>query len=463
MEAAVPPPIHSDKKFPDVIELNVGGKCLTTTLGTLRKEPDSMLASMFSGRHKVKKDENNRYFIDCDAKMFGYVLNYLRSGSLPPGEVATGVYDMAMYFGIQSLVERLKNFHSVQYRKKINNLKQEIQAEEYEQLKEDAIQGIDMYTVSPAEYKTFHVTDRSCESPDCVHNEKSTFKGREPPSKQNILVVTGYTATENMFSDIVELNVGGELMATTLSTLQKEPNSWLTAMILGQNTGYTDKKGRYFIDSDCKIFRHILQYLRFEVLPPIFTSQEVYKLAKQFNIRSLVDQLENVHAVRYQTVTENAKREIDIERYEKFKMQIVEKVTELICSHDGISLHIEVNKCTEKAHAQECVKRHRNASDRNGRTYGIVLKTDLDVTEIINSCLAHDLCELGYGKYVDTTRQCQHKCNCFGSGFTVTCHRIELSHVEENQVHHDIPANEGIRHFSQKLRQQSVQQNNAFH
>jgi hypothetical protein len=130
--------------------------------------------------------------------MFGYVLNYLRSGSLPPGEMATGVYDMAMYFGIQSLVERLKNFHSVQYRKTINILKQEIQAEEYERLKQDAIKGIDMYNISPAEYKTFHVTDRSCESPDCVHNEKSTFEGRESPLKQNILVVTGYIASENM-------------------------------------------------------------------------------------------------------------------------------------------------------------------------------------------------------------------------------------------------------------------------
>jgi hypothetical protein len=255
----------------------------------------------------------------------------------------------------------------------------------------------------------------------------------------------------------VVLNVGGKNMATTLSTLQKEPNSRFTDMILGQNTVNTDKKGRYFIDSDCKIFRHILQYLRFEVLPPIFTSQEVYKLAKQFNIRSLVDQLENFQAVRYQTVTENAKREIDSERYKKFKMQIVEKVTELICSHDGISLHIEVNKCTEKTHAQECVKRHRNASDRNGRTFGIVIETDLDVTEIIKSCLAHELCELGYGKYVDTTRQCQHKCNCFGSRYTVNCHRIELSHVEDNHVNHDIPTNEGIRYFSQKLKQLSVQ------
>ena len=37
-----------------------------------------MLATMFSGHHKLKKMENGSYFIDTDGKHFGIILNYLR-------------------------------------------------------------------------------------------------------------------------------------------------------------------------------------------------------------------------------------------------------------------------------------------------------------------------------------------------------------------------------------------------
>ena len=51
-------------QFPNVINLNVGGKKFATRLSTLRKYPDSMLAVMFSGRHEVETDQDNNYFID---------------------------------------------------------------------------------------------------------------------------------------------------------------------------------------------------------------------------------------------------------------------------------------------------------------------------------------------------------------------------------------------------------------
>ena len=37
--------------FESTVKLNVGGKICKTTLETLRKDPDSMLCVMFSGRH----------------------------------------------------------------------------------------------------------------------------------------------------------------------------------------------------------------------------------------------------------------------------------------------------------------------------------------------------------------------------------------------------------------------------
>ena len=57
--------------FGSMIKLNVGGKMHQTTLDTLRKDPDSMLCAMFSGRFELKPDEQDgSYFIDRDGKLF---------------------------------------------------------------------------------------------------------------------------------------------------------------------------------------------------------------------------------------------------------------------------------------------------------------------------------------------------------------------------------------------------------
>ncbi|CAF1263752.1 unnamed protein product [Didymodactylos carnosus] len=57
--------------FPNVIDLNVGGYHYTTSLSTLRKYEDSMLAVMFSGRYQLVRDEEGHIFIDRDGKYFG--------------------------------------------------------------------------------------------------------------------------------------------------------------------------------------------------------------------------------------------------------------------------------------------------------------------------------------------------------------------------------------------------------
>lgn len=54
----------------------------TTSLLTLTRESDSMLAAMFSGRHELLKEEDGCVFIDRDGTHFRYVLNYLRDGGV---------------------------------------------------------------------------------------------------------------------------------------------------------------------------------------------------------------------------------------------------------------------------------------------------------------------------------------------------------------------------------------------
>ncbi|XP_066238570.1 rab5 GDP/GTP exchange factor isoform X3 [Saccopteryx leptura] len=68
-----------------------------------------MLAAMFSGRHYIPTDAEGRYFIDRDGTHFGDVLNFLRSGDLPPRERVRAVYKEAQYYAIGPLLEQLEN------------------------------------------------------------------------------------------------------------------------------------------------------------------------------------------------------------------------------------------------------------------------------------------------------------------------------------------------------------------
>ncbi|XP_048255200.1 BTB/POZ domain-containing protein KCTD6-like isoform X2 [Haliotis rufescens] len=99
-----------------VVDLNVGGRHLTTSLSTLTKYPDSMLATMFSGRHPVAKDKDGRYFIDVDGDVFVHILNFLRFGKMPPPERASEVNEYAEYFGLEELrAPVLEEFEQVLY------------------------------------------------------------------------------------------------------------------------------------------------------------------------------------------------------------------------------------------------------------------------------------------------------------------------------------------------------------
>ena len=99
------------------VKVNVGGTRYETTLSTLQKYPDSMLGTMFSGRHELHVDDDGHVFIDRDGKYFGDVLNYLRDGK---GAILTdrNIVDLKMinlefhYYGLPKIKisqERLRN------------------------------------------------------------------------------------------------------------------------------------------------------------------------------------------------------------------------------------------------------------------------------------------------------------------------------------------------------------------
>ncbi|KAH9525736.1 BTB (POZ) domain-containing protein [Bulinus truncatus] len=95
--------------FPPIIPLNVGGHLYMTRLSTLLKYSDSMLAAMFSGRHKIDQDKDGKFFLDSNGAVFAYILEYLRYGTIPPNDKMTFMlFRDANYYGLHDLVEKLQ-------------------------------------------------------------------------------------------------------------------------------------------------------------------------------------------------------------------------------------------------------------------------------------------------------------------------------------------------------------------
>jgi len=95
--------------FQPIVNLNVGGVRVTTSLTTLNRFPDSMIGCMFSGRHTLPQGEDGYFFIDRDGTHFRHVLNFLRS---PEGYKVSGLTDAEKeelrreceYYGIDQLM-----------------------------------------------------------------------------------------------------------------------------------------------------------------------------------------------------------------------------------------------------------------------------------------------------------------------------------------------------------------------
>ncbi|XP_030634360.1 BTB/POZ domain-containing protein KCTD6a isoform X2 [Chanos chanos] len=84
-----------------------------------------------------------------------------------------------------------------------------------------------------------------------------------------------------MMTRPVTLNVGGHLYTTSLSTLQRYPDSLLSAMFSGDFPIARDSQGNYFIDRDGTLFRYVLNFLRTSELTLPYNFKEIELLRKE--------------------------------------------------------------------------------------------------------------------------------------------------------------------------------------
>ena len=107
---------NQPRDFPSIVKLNVGGQHFTTSLQTLTRDPNSMLAAMFSGRHEVQTTEDGSFFIDRDGTYFRFLLNYLRNGELILPDGATFLKQLeaeAKFYQLQGILDELHELHEL--------------------------------------------------------------------------------------------------------------------------------------------------------------------------------------------------------------------------------------------------------------------------------------------------------------------------------------------------------------
>uniref|UniRef100_A0A8D0DVP8 Potassium channel tetramerization domain containing 12 n=1 Tax=Salvator merianae TaxID=96440 RepID=A0A8D0DVP8_SALMN len=103
-------------------------------------------------------------------------------------------------------------------------------------------------------------------------------------------------ASSGAFSEIVELNVGGQVYVTRRGTVLSVRGSLLWRMFSQQEEAELprDSKGRFFLDRDGFLFRYILDYLRDQelVLPERFPERSrLQREAEYFQLPDLVRRL----------------------------------------------------------------------------------------------------------------------------------------------------------------------------
>lgn len=96
---------------------------------------------------------------------------------------------------------------------------------------------------------------------------------------------------------VINLNVGGQVFETTVEVLTKDPYSILAALCRKKSpVEYQSlSSGRlFFLDRDWWIFRHLLSFLRSEILPnDLDTLKELYKESIYYRVEALQKAIEN--------------------------------------------------------------------------------------------------------------------------------------------------------------------------
>ena len=94
---------------------------------------------------------------------------------------------------------------------------------------------------------------------------------------------------------MIGLNVGGQIFEATVDILARDPYSILAACCRVTPPFGRDIDGFFYFDRDWWLFRHILSFLRSNILPTdLDTLKELYSEASFYRLESLLRAIEDV-------------------------------------------------------------------------------------------------------------------------------------------------------------------------
>ena len=102
----------------------------------------------------------------------------------------------------------------------------------------------------------------------------------------------------------VVMNVGGQIFETSCEILTKDPYSLLAACCRTVPIMTHNEEGMFYFDRDWWLFRHIISFLKQNVLPnEIETLKELYTEASYYRLESLQRAIEAVPVSSIQNLT----------------------------------------------------------------------------------------------------------------------------------------------------------------
>lgn len=107
----------SKAQFAEIVEFNVAGQVFTTTVQTIFKAEDWLLARRVKGElvpadSPILLDRHGRYFIDRDSAHFAIILKYLRDGNVNLPKYGTTQWDdiwrEVEYYQLKPLLDKME-------------------------------------------------------------------------------------------------------------------------------------------------------------------------------------------------------------------------------------------------------------------------------------------------------------------------------------------------------------------
>ncbi|KAF3508692.1 hypothetical protein F2Q69_00001235 [Brassica cretica] len=328
--------MDTTSELSSMVRLNIGGKKFCTTIDTLtNREPDSMLAAMFSGRHAMSNESKTvlsaffcyfnfisqphrlpgYVFIDRDGKHFRHILNWLRDGIAPTlsDPDCSELLREVDYYQLLGLKEILKAS-----RRETGEVEAEltrvdiikcIQSERV-RFRGVNLSGIDLSKLD------LSLVDFSYA---CLRNvffsrtnlQLAKFRDADAGGSifHNAILreceFTGANLRGALLAgtSLQSANLqGGKKFCTTIDTLtNREPDSMLAAMFSGRHAMSNESKTGYiFIDRDGKHFRHILNWLR-DGIAPTLSDPDCSELLREADYYQLLGLKEILKSSRRET------------------------------------------------------------------------------------------------------------------------------------------------------------------